>query len=167
MIPPRRHPERGLTLTELTVAMVMAALVVMGIVGFYMNSQALWFDASAMAITQREGSLVLQTIGRAARQASDATVSLPDGDPNHAQLQLQMPDSSGTHPWYFWWGPDSLIHEGPDTGAGDLGPIIQQSKVERFVVVADSEKVQIRVLQMVSAAHQRLSFSTLFAMENR
>lgn len=167
MIPSRRHPERGLTLTELTVAMVMAALVVMGIVGFYMNSQALWFDASALAITQREGSLVLQTIGRAARQATNAVVTFPDGNPDHAQLQLELPDSTGTHTWYYWWAADSLIHEGPDTGAGDLGPILQQSKVERFWVVADSAKVQVKSLQLVSAAHQRVTLATLFAMENR
>ena len=54
--------ERGLTLTELTIVGVLACLVMLGLVGFYMSSQGVWMDASAQAITQREATSVIDEI---------------------------------------------------------------------------------------------------------
>ena len=40
------HSQRGLTLTEVTVVTVLASIVMLGIVSFYVNSQGTWMDAS-------------------------------------------------------------------------------------------------------------------------
>jgi Tfp pilus assembly protein PilW len=165
MSAPRRD-ERGLTLTELTVAMVVAAMVVMGIVGFYMNSQATWFEASSKAITQREGTLVLETVERLARRASAASVVWPGGDSTQSYLYLTVPDSAGTHSYCFWW-QDSLIHEGFDPVSNDSGPIHAQAKAARFVVSADTALVRIRDLRMVSPQGQIVTLATSVAMKNR
>lgn len=158
---PERTNERGLTLTELTIAMVLAAIVVVGVVGFYMNSQATWFDASTQVITQREGTVVLESIARQARGAQAFTITYPGGDTTQSMLQVTIPDSVGTHDYYFWW-EDSLIHEGSHPVNDDRGALLQ-SKVERFVVTANGTMVNVQNLQVVSSQGQRLNFSTSFA----
>ena len=42
--------ERGLTLTELAIVGAMGLLVMTAIMGFYMNCQTLWTDASSKSI---------------------------------------------------------------------------------------------------------------------
>lgn len=162
-----RHPERGLTLTELTIAMVLAAIVVVGIVGFYMNSQALWFDASTQSITQREGTVVLEAISRQARNARAFTITYPGGDTTQSMLQMTVPDAvgSGTHEYYFWW-EDSLIHEGTHPVNDDRGALLQ-SRVERFVVTASGSMVNVQNLQILSPQGQRMSFSTSYSRRLR
>ena len=46
--------ERGMTLTEVAVVMILGTMIMAGMVGFYLSSQGLWLDASTQAITQRD-----------------------------------------------------------------------------------------------------------------
>src|SRR5262249_34679905 len=64
--------ERGLTLTELAVVMILGTMIMAGLVGFYLSSQGLWLDASTQAITQREASLVATAVRDSLRKSGKA-----------------------------------------------------------------------------------------------
>lgn len=145
MTPTPRHRERGLTLTEITIVFVLAAVLMTGLVAFYLNSQAVWLDGSSQAITQREATLVLDAIRARARGAAKVQV----GGAND-QLDLlnrfQPPEST-----YSFWLADSALHEGYKLLGQDLSPMTQ-SKVTAFVVAAqDSELAMVRDLSLMSA----------------
>jgi hypothetical protein len=158
--------ERGLTLTEVTIVAVLASIVMLGLVGFYMSSQGTWMSASAKAITQREATTLLENISEKVHAAAGATV---------IGNQLELFDSvAPPHTMYvFWWEqPDStvsdtadcLIHEGPDRDH-DRGSAIT-SKCERFVCTAGSKMVQVDLL-LRSAEGDTVHLNTKIAMINR
>jgi Tfp pilus assembly protein PilW len=156
--------ERGLTLTELTIVTVLASIAMLGLVGFYLNSQATWMDASAQAITQREATTLTEAIADDIRRAGVAKV-VNSPDELHSQLEL-YPDRISTTPLYvYWWdATDSLVHEG-ETRSADKGAQ-GSSTVERFQCIAgDSAMVQVSV-QMRSAQGQRIQIGTSVAMMN-
>ena len=108
----RPRDERGLTLTEVTVVMVLGTMIMAGLVAFYLSSQGLWIEASTQAITQREASLLTAAMRDSIRQSGSA-VATPSPDALHQQLSLFRPGASTPY-YYFWWEPtDSLIHAGP------------------------------------------------------
>jgi len=162
----RSRRETGLTLTEVTIVMVLAGMVMTGLVGFYLSSQATWIDGSSQAITQREANLVLESIRQRARPAWTAHVA-PNPDATHALLQL---DYQGFPPsqshYYFWWEPsDSLIHEGYGDPRRDQGPVLQ-SKVETFDVTASNTMVRVNALQLRTAGGQHVRLSTFVQLVN-
>jgi Tfp pilus assembly protein FimT len=162
--------ERGLTLTELTIVGVLACLVMLGIVGFYINSQAVWMDSSAQAITQREATSVIEEISSRVHGAASVDVDC-SGDINHCVLQLY--DSGSNPTWAFWWdNADSLLHEGIDpTPANDRGAM-ESSVAEYFQVTESagsapgSRIVDIGLLQLRSAQGSRIQMSTRAALQN-
>jgi hypothetical protein len=157
--------ERGLTLTELTIVAAIGLLVLLGLGGFYLNSQATWLDASSQSITQREATLVSEAIADHVRGCAKAIVNnLPDAE--HGQLVLYR-YGDATPYWYYWWDPsDSLVHHGTDMGPGDRGALLA-SKVERFRVVKnDSALVEVS-LRVRAATGQRIELSTSTALRNR
>ena len=126
-----RERERGLTLTELTVTMVLAVIVMTGLVVFYLNSQAVWMDGSAQAITQREATLVVNEIANRARGASLANFYV--GPP--AILTLKMGNQSSKQ-YEFKWDSDLLLYETYTDASGNVfprGPVLQ-SRVSAFRV---------------------------------
>lgn len=136
------HPERGLTLTEVVVVMILGTLIMAGLVGFYLSSQGLWLDASTQAITQREASLVAAAVRDSVRKSGKAEVaSVPDS--LHQQLALYR-SGTDTVPYYcFWWDAgDSLIHAGSSVGGAGSGPMVL-SRADRFQISKSSSAVRM------------------------
>ncbi len=154
--------ERGLTLTEVAIVGVIGVLVLLGLGGFYLNSQATWLDASSQSVTQREATLVLEAIADSVRTGASAIATpLPDAD--HGQLELYRVD--GTSSWGFWWDPtDSLVHNGPDP-ADDRGALLE-SPVERFRVEYSHPLVRVSLL-LRSPTGSRIEMATTTLLRNR
>lgn len=161
---PRSDAERGLTLTEITIVAAIGLLVLMGLGGFYLNSQATWLDASSKTITQREATLITEAITENVRLGAKATV-IPVPDLDHGQVALYQ-FNDPTPYWYYWWNPaDSLIHQGPNPATDDRGAM-HASKAERFrVVVNDSALVEVE-LRLRAATGQRVTLSTSAVLRN-
>jgi Tfp pilus assembly protein PilV len=166
MIP--RRGQEGLTLTEVTVVVVLAAVVMTGLIIFYLNAQAVWLDGSAQAITQRELTLTLSTINERARGGA---LALASGDP-HVDLQLDVydanhdPDST----FSFWLAPDSLIHNGysqaTDISRRDLGAMMH-SPVTVFAVRSDANMVYVDSIAALTPQGSRITMSSQVALMNR
>lgn len=157
--------ERGLTLTEVTIVAAIGLLVLLGLGGFYLSSQATWLDASSQSITQREGTLIAHAVADRAR-TSRAAIVTPAPDADHAQVAFYSPTSGTTAEWCYWWNPaDSLVHHGPDPVNDDRGAL-GASKVERFRVEADAAMVRVWV-RLRSATGQQVEVATRALMRNR
>jgi len=161
----RLGDERGLTLTEVVVVMILGTMIMAGLVGFYLSSQGLWLDASTQAITQREASLVTAAMRDSIRKSGRAEVPA-SGDPLHEQLLLYK-RATDTTPFYnFWWNPsDSLIYCGTSVGGQGSGPMIM-SHADRFQLV--STNASVRVDLRLRSANGDIVEATAFAvMQNR
>ena len=158
----RRH-ERGLTLVEMAVVMALAALVVMGLIGFYISSQSTWMDGSTQALAQRDATLLVETISeRVHRAASCVIIDSPDAQ--HQSLALH--DGSGNQMWQFWWGEgDSLVHQGPGSG-DDQGPVVV-SRVTRIQFDASPNLVTIRLVEVRAGDGQLVRLASAARMYNR
>jgi Flp pilus assembly pilin Flp len=156
--------ERGLTLMELTVVFVLASLVMVGLVGFYLNSQATWIDGSTEAQTQREMTLLVETMADSIHAADHATVaSYPAGDPLRQMVTLY---ANGT-PWYtFWWSSsDSLIHGGLGPGIG--GPL-SRSRVNKIQMQSIGDTlIVLSLLEARSSTGQVMRTTSHFVAYNR
>ena len=117
-----RAGERGLTLTEVAVVMILGSLITAGLVGFYLASQGLWLDGFTQAITQREASLLASAVRDRVRQSAWAEVS-PSPDPQHMQLELYKSGDATPYYYFYWNSSDSLVHAGPTRGGPGSGPI--------------------------------------------
>ena len=166
MTPP--HPrERGLSLVEVTVVMILGTLITAGLVGFYLSSQGVWLDASTQAITQREASLVASAIRDSVRVSHMAMVS-PSPDPLHQQLALYRYDgyqvSMEPH-YYFWWNPaDSLIYAGTSVGGAGAGPM-GVSRAERFQFIGSPSGVRMD-LRLLTASGGGVDMSAYAVFKN-
>lgn len=161
---PRPLDERGLTLTEVTIVAVLGLLVIFGLIGFYLQSQATWLDASVQTITQREATLMTRTIADSARISGSAIVT-PSPDAERTMVSLVRHGAVTAH-YHFWWdSSDSLVHQGTDTGAGDRGPM-GGSKVERFKVTSLGPMITIE-LRLRSPQGQRVDAVAGAALVNR
>lgn len=136
-----RLDERGLSLTEVAVVMILGTMIMAGLVGFYLSSQGMWLDASTQVITQREASLVAAAMRDSIRQSSMA-VATASPDSLHQQLALYK-NGSTTPYYYFWWErTDSLVHSGTSIGGLGSGPMIV-SHAERFRLSASNYAVRV------------------------
>lgn len=155
--------ERGLTLTEVAVVMILGTMIMAGLVGFYLSSQGMWLDASTQAITQREASLVAAAMRDSIRQSSGAQASLSP-DSLHQQLALYK-NGSATPYYYFWWdSSDSLIHAGTSVGGLGTGPMIV-SHAERFQLSASNYAVRVD-MRLRSASGDIVESSAYAVMKN-
>ena len=153
----RRDSERGLTLTEVTVVTALAGLVMVGMVSFYLNSQGLWLDSSAQALTQREATLILETFAAHVRAASSSEWS-----PDYHSLTLHYDDGPD---YKFTWRTDldSMLYAGAD-GAGSR---VGLSKVARFEVSTSPALVNLDTLVLVPSNGHPIGVSSSFALYNR
>lgn len=132
MNPRPRHPERGVTLTELTIATVLASVIMFGLVGFYMGSQGVWMDSSGQALTQREATQIVQTLTERGRGALGWTLTDVVGTDSLQSVTFLVPRPGGfIGSERFWWDAnDHRIHHEVD-GGGDLGAL-EASEVQKF-----------------------------------
>ena len=157
--------ERGLTLTEVTVVMILGTMIMAGMVGFYLSSQGLWLDASTQAITQREAALVTAAMRDSIRKSGRAEVS-PSPDATHLQLALYK-HADDTEPYYyFWWSAsDSLIYSGVSATDPGAGPMIG-SRAERFQMIATPQAVRVD-MRLRSASGQTVESGAFAVLQNR
>ena len=73
--------QRGLSLVELLVAAVLTTVVAGGLFSAYVATTRSFGESSAQAALQRQGTLVLEEIGRQVRGAIEP--NLPDGDADY------------------------------------------------------------------------------------
>lgn len=154
--------QRGLTLTELTIVMVLAAVAMTGLVAFYLNAQGVWIDASSQAVTQREGTLVLDGI---TARASMATRAIASGPAGQRTLKLQFDSTFPDSVYYYWW-QDSLIYDGPVLNTSSRGALLA-SRVERFEVTANDTFVRVLELRLRTPNGERIPMSTWVELKNR
>lgn len=162
----RWRDERGLTLTEVTIVAAIGLLVLLGLGGFYLNSQATWLDASSKTITQREATLIAEAIADRARTSSRARINLvPDAE--HGQLELYAPGNNLSPAWMFWFDPtDSLIHQGTNPANDDRGAM-NSSKVMRFRVASSDSALAELTLRLRAATGQQVEISTSIMLRNK
>lgn len=162
---------RGFTLVELIVVIAVASVVALGLLGFYLNSQSTWMDASTQALAQRDATSILEAISSRARDAA-AVVTPPPVSGADTILTFYKrdptPPNSLIEPYSFWLShADSLIHQGVGTGNQDDGPVAP-SKVERFSFEMDPALsiLHIRMLEVRSAQGTKIQMSTSFTLYN-
>lgn len=161
---PSRRRERGLTLTEVVVVMVIGTLIMAGIVGFYLSSQGVWLDSSTQVITQREASLVASAIRDSVRKSGKAFAS-PAPDSLHEQLALYESADSPTPFYYFWWNAaDSLIYSGVTVGGAGSGPM-GVSRAERFRFDANDLNVRMD-LRLLATGGNSVEISAFAVFKN-
>jgi prepilin-type N-terminal cleavage/methylation domain-containing protein len=159
-----RNTSRGFTLTEVMVVMVIAGMVTLGLVGFYLSSQATWMDASSQALAQRDATALVEAIATRARGATSAAInfSAPDSILTFYGSDLDR------YPYSFWLSQaDSLVHSGLGEGAVDEGPVVP-SLVERFSVGLDGSLpvVHLGMLQVRSETGERVQMESAFTLYN-
>jgi prepilin-type N-terminal cleavage/methylation domain-containing protein len=139
-----RRAERGLTLIEVTIVTALAAVVMMGLISFYIGSQTMWMQGSTQALAQRDATLLVETLSDSVHQYAHAQV-VPSPDTLHETLILF--DHVLQERCRFWWDPnDSLIHRGPGLGQ-DLGPVVA-SRVTRFQLDTLLLVVEYRLIEL-------------------
>ena len=154
---------RGMTLVEVTIVVALAALVVMGMISFYISSQSMWMSGSTQALAQRDGTLLIETVSDSVR-ASSLAVPFDSPDADHRGLILH--DPSGTETWRFWWNErDSLVHQGPGLGV-DRGPVVA-TRVTRFQLDTLNRLVEIRLVELRSGQGDLIRMSSAAALYNR
>ena len=159
----RRARERGFTLAEVMAVMVIAAVITFGMVGFYLNSQGTWIDASSQAMAQRDATLILETVAERCRPWARAEVQAVSG----ANDLLIVRDESNVEKVRVYWDPaDSLVHQSVNGAAS--GPEIVDTRVERFSASIDpsGKLVFIDTLRVLSANRHTVQLSTAFALKN-
>jgi Tfp pilus assembly protein PilW len=157
-VPHRTRAAIGMTLVEVTVVMLIAALVMVGLIGFYLNAQTGWIDASMQALGQREATLVLETLGRDVRAASSAEAAI-------SPPSLILRDFGGTETVRYELRPDSSLHRITPAG-GDGGPM-GSARITRFEVSTSESLVHLRALAVLSPRGGPTTLSTRWALYNR
>jgi hypothetical protein len=137
--------QRGITLVEVTVVMVLASLVMVGLVGFYVASQQQWLTASSQVVTQREGTLALEQIADSIRTSASAVVT---DSPDSLHQRLTLYDAGGVASMAFFWNAaDSLLHWEYPPGTA-RGPVVA-SRVNQFRAFENDTLVTITALEMI------------------
>ena len=156
--------QRGVTLFELAVVFVLATLVMAGLVGFYLSSQATWIDGSTQAQAQRELTLLIETLGDSIRTASTALVT-DTPDAQHQRLSLYRLDPN--QPFFeFWWSDvDSSVHAGVQ--GSDSGPLTAAHITRIQWATLDSTMVALRLVEARTPQGQFVQSATRFNLYGR
>jgi Tfp pilus assembly protein PilW len=159
-----RHAALGLTLVEVTIVMVLATLVMMGMISFYISSQSTWIASSTQALAQRDATLLIETISDRVRAASLAEVQ---DDPDSLHQCLILRDQDLNEFWRFWW-TDSLVHQGRGVNGADenRGPVVA-SRVTRFQLDTLTRLVEIRLVELRAGDGRLVRMSSAAALYNR
>lgn len=153
----------GFTFTELMVVMVLAGVVTLGLVTFYLNSQIMWTGASTQVMAQRDATAILEVMRDSIQTASDALILPVAGDSANKQVIVI---EGGLQRQFFWDPADSCVHYGID--GSDQGAITP-TRVERFDASFDAVTgiLTVDTLRVRSSAGQRVTLSTSIGLYNR
>jgi prepilin-type N-terminal cleavage/methylation domain-containing protein len=163
MTGPASPRDRGFTLVEAMIVMILAGVVTLGLMTFYFTSQATWLDASSQALAQRDATMIIQVIGSEVREAGSASLTDCGG-----RLVLYR-DAAGTQAFrtFFLSPTDSLVHKGGASCLSDEGPIVSSHVEEFSMTISGSPPVlKIERLRVRSATGERVEMSSSFAMYN-
>jgi prepilin-type N-terminal cleavage/methylation domain-containing protein len=156
--------QRGLTLLEIMIVVVLAGVVTLGLVGFYLQSQSMWMDASTQALAQRDATGLIEFMRTRTGSAASALVSpVP---PDSLNFVLTLYDVSDNETDRFSWNPsDSLVHH---TEGGVPKGAVGSATVERFYVSVDPllPLVTIDTLRVRSTSGARIKITSTFALYN-
>ena len=156
--------QHGLTLTELIIVMALAALVTVGLVTFYLNSQGMWMDASTQSLVQRDATLIVERLSHRTHLAYSAEIL---NDPDSLRQTLILFARNGDETSRFWWNDnDSLIHYSIGTSGSDRGPVAG-SKIERFQVDRNDTHVFLKRLKMLTVMGDPVELSSTMAFYNK
>src|SRR5262245_316783 len=141
--------EHGFTLTELAIVGTLAVLVMLGLMGFYFNSQRMWLDGSTQAMTQRDATMLVDVLARDVHPAAQAIITPVDAD--HDRLEL-YDASSLIELAKFEINAEGKVCRWAQVN-GDfaaLGPVAD-SKAVRLKFATDGKFVDLTLLEMISA----------------
>ena len=151
--------ERGFTLTEVMIVLVLSGIVTLGLTIFYLNSQMTWTDASTQALAQRDATALIEYVreygqGAAEVDASDSTVVI-------------FFDRNSVETMRFRWNPvDSLVHYGVGP-TEDRGPVVP-TRVESFVAdKVENPRMLNLTLRVRSSSGQRVTMSSTIGLYNQ
>jgi hypothetical protein len=161
-----------MTLVEVTIVMVLATLVVMGLIGFYISSQTVWLHGSSQALAQRDATLLVEAFSDTVRQYARAVVfDSPDGQ--HQGVALYVDGDPLARCRYWWSEQDSRVHyaRGPGHSSGgswldESAPVVA-SEVTRFQLAASATVVEIRLLTVRSVEGDVVEMTGAAALNNR
>lgn len=88
------HDERGFTMPELIVAMLVVGLVAVAGVTAYIGTMRSWEGTAALADVQRDASFAVEVITRNTRGANEVTIDA-DGDSMEVVFETSTTDSVG------------------------------------------------------------------------
>ncbi len=158
---PAGKADRGLTLTELTIIGILATIVMLALTGFYFGSQQLWIDGSTQAMTQRDATLLVETLRARVHGADTALVAQGKPDANHDELTLGYAHSDTSLTFRYDDG-DGRLHLYVN-GVDDQGPVVP-SMVRVFRVLADTTLVDLTELDVRSVNGDIVQMSSRFGI---
>jgi len=157
--------ERGFTLLEMVIVVVLAAMVTLGLVGFYLQSQSMWMEASTQALAQRDATSLVELMRTKGAQAAKALV-LPSSPDSLNHLIVFYDNADNEQSRFFWSQADSFVHYGDAVNA-DQGAVIS-TIVERFSLNAHPTLplVHLDTLRVRATSGPQVRMSTSFALYN-
>jgi len=159
--------EAGLTLVELTIVFALATLVMVGLVGFYLNSQATWLDGSTEAQTQREATLLIETMSARIRSSAKAVVEdFPDA--SHQMISLYSPSDTLNAAYVIWWNSeDSRVYGGSSLGGQDAVALTSAPADSFQLRQINSGIIELSRLQLRVGSSSPIVTASRFALYNR
>jgi Tfp pilus assembly protein FimT len=158
----RDRGERGVTLIELTIVVVIATAVMVGLTAFYFNAQTVWIDASSQALAQREASMLIEAIARETRRAAHAVVE-NDPDANRQSLELIAADAV-TRAVIACDAGDSLVVL--TDSLGRKRPLTSH-RARRMRFVANDTLVVVELIELGTGNARAVRTGTAIALRNR
>ena len=165
MKPIRARPDRGMTLTEVMIVVALAALVMTGLVGFYLTSQAVWMEGSSQALTQRDATLLVAAITDSVRQAARATVT---NDPSSGGQVLSLyADKNAAEPFRCFYWKNSRVYSGSDQPGHDERLVVV-SQVDSFQLgTVDTTLVLMNLIELPTSKGPPVRLTSAAALYNR
>lgn len=114
----RRQGERGHSLMEFLVAMVLGAFVVLGMEVAWWNSSKIVIQGTSQLELQRDAAFVLDSIANASRSAASFTIA---NFGTHVANLVILKNSAGTELWRFYWNDtDNKVYAAQNGGTASV-----------------------------------------------
>ena len=159
------NQDRGVTLVELLIAMVIGFIAFFALTAPFMTERSFWSAGRRQAEAQRDATLALRAMARLARQSQSYTVSFPGGPSGPVRVTFNhCPCGASFVNSFFEGGPtlgagrfemtDSCVNPGVATALIDGN----RSRVAGFTVTA----VNARLLNLqLVVSHEGLETESL------